>query len=186
MPAAIALSTPTVSGRVPSHGETASGLSLLVVGDLDLDRLAMRFVVSRPGASSLHCTPGAVLDFVRTSRVDLILLTVDASMMAAFVLAAHIRRTDRERDAGGSTPIVAFTAIEGKFRDCLLGGSAFNGAVKAPCDLMQFSDCIDRWCPQAGASGMDSPGSGAMAVPTVFGRQFPTVSVGQRARPCAG
>jgi CheY-like chemotaxis protein len=125
---------------------SAEGPVLLAVANRDLDRLAMDFAISRPGARSYFCAQADAVDFVRRRAVDLILLDVDASLMAAFVLAAHIRAADRGRGACRSVAIAAFTSSECKFQDCLVGGSAIDGALKMPCDFRLFVDCLDRWC----------------------------------------
>ncbi len=119
---------------------------LLAVGNRDLDRLAMDFAVSRPGAHYFSCLQADVVGLVGRRAVDLILLDVDGSLMEAFVLAAHIRAADRGRDACGCVAIVAATASESRFQDCLVGGNAIDGALKMPCDSRLFADCVDRWC----------------------------------------
>ena len=119
---------------------------LLVVGSRELNELAMRFVVARPGARSHYRAQWEVEDMVCRTAVDLVLLDVDASVMAAFVLAAHIRAADRRRNAIGSLAIVATTFCECKLRECLVPGSAINGAMKMPCDFTLFADFIDGWC----------------------------------------
>ena len=125
---------------------SAPGPVLLAVANRALDRLATDFVNSHPGASSYFCAQADAVDFVCGRAVDLILLDVDVSLMAGFVLAAYIRAADRGRDDCGSVAIVAATSSECKFQDCLVGGSAIDGALKMPCDSRVFGDCVDRWC----------------------------------------
>ena len=119
---------------------------LLAVANRDLDRLAIDFAISRPGVRSYFCAQADAVDFVRGRAVDLILLDVDGSLMAAFVLAAQIRAACRVRDACGSVAIVAATSSECRFQDCLVGGSAIDGALKTPCDFARFGECVDHWC----------------------------------------
>jgi CheY-like chemotaxis protein len=119
---------------------------LLAVANRALDRLATDFVNSRPGARSHFCAQADAVDFVCGRAVDLILLDVDVSLIAGFVLAAHLRAADRRRHDCGLVAIVAATSNECKFQDCLVGGSALDGAFKMPCDSRLFGDCVDRWC----------------------------------------
>lgn len=146
MPAAAAPSTVTLLGRVPTPPSSGMGPVLLVVGNCDVDHLAMHFVASRPGTRSLHCAHACVVGVVRRTEVDLILLDVDASLMAGFVLAAHIRAADRARDDSKSAAIVATTSSLRNFRECHAGGSAIAGVLKMPCNARLFADFVDRWC----------------------------------------
>ena len=106
----------------------------------------MHFVVSRPGARLKCCAQADVVGMVRRTAVDLILLDVDTSLMAGFVLAAHVRAADRGRDACCSATIAAVTSSERNFRECLEGGSAIEGVLKLPSNLMHFGNFVDRWC----------------------------------------
>ena len=132
--------------RALTGASTAPEPVLLTVGNRDLVRLAVDFVVGRPPARSLFCAHADVLGLVFSRAIDLILLDVDGSLTAGFVLAAHIRAADRSRGVGGTVAIVATTSSECKFQDCLVGGSAIDGALKMPCDFRLFADCVDRWC----------------------------------------
>jgi CheY-like chemotaxis protein len=116
------------------------------VAHRDLGRLAMKFADSRAGARAYVCAQADAVGFVARNVVDLILLDVDASLMAGFVLAAQIRAAARGRDARGSAAIVAATSSECKFQDCLVGGSAIDGALRMPCDFRLFTACVNRWC----------------------------------------
>ena len=146
------VSAATASPRLALPDRALIGVStapepvLLAVGNRDLARLAADFVVSRPAARSLFCTHADVVGLVFSRAIDLILLDVDGSLTAGFVLAAHIRAADRRRGAGGAVAIVATTSSQCKFQDCLVSGSAIDGALKMPCDFRLFAECVDRWC----------------------------------------
>jgi len=118
----------------------------MVIASLDLNRLATDFVRFRPGARLHFCAQSDAVDFVCKNSVDLILFDVEGSLMTAFVLAAHMRASDRRRDACGAVAIVAAISSECKFQDCLVGGSAIDGALKMPCDARLFAECVDQWC----------------------------------------
>lgn len=143
MPAATTLDRPARRGHTPIGSSASGDLVLLVVAGRDLDRLAMDFASSRPRARSYCCAAADCVDFVPTRAVDLIVLGVDGSVMAGFVLAAQLRTADIGR---GSVAIVAATSSECTFQDCLVIGSAIDGALKVPCDLQLFAGCVDRWC----------------------------------------
>ena len=145
MSGAAAPSRVALCARAQRRSSSADGPVLLVVGKRDLNHLAMHFVASRPGARSHRCAQAHVLDVVRSTPIDLILLDVDASLMAGFVLAAHIRAADRERNDSKSAAIVAATSSLRKFRECHAGGSAIEGVLKMPCDFTLFESFVDRW-----------------------------------------
>lgn len=131
---------------------------MLTVGQRDLEQLAIDFVMARPGARSFHRGRANVVDFACVAAVDLILLDVDSSLMDGLVLAAHIRAAQRGcgRESGGAVVIVAATSSDCKFRDCLVGGSALDSALKMPCDARMFAACVEGWC-RANESGPLAP-----------------------------
>jgi hypothetical protein len=146
MHAAIAPPRVAPRGSALVNRPTARDPVLMAVSHRGLDRYAAEYAVARPTASSLSCTNAEVAGHVFRKAIDLIFLDVEGSLMASFVLAAHIRAAARRRDACGTVAIVATTSSECKFQDCLVIGSAFDGALKMPCDRRRFADCVDRWC----------------------------------------
>ena len=122
---------------------------LLVVGNRFLTRLATHFVLSHPGSRAVRCDKTDVVDFVSGNAVDLILLDIEASLLAGLALAAHVRAAERRRDDCRCAVIVASTCSECKFRDSLVAGSAINGVLKMPCGGPYFADCVEFWCPAA-------------------------------------
>ena len=143
---AAALSRASLHNRAPANLSSVEGPILLVVGQHDLNRLAMDFMASRAGGRTICGARADVVNILCTTAVDLILLDVDASLMAGFVLAAHLRAADRERDDGRCAAIVATTYSQSRFRECLGGASAIEGALKMPCDSTLFADFVDTWC----------------------------------------
>jgi len=125
------------------------GLLLAVVGSRVLVRLAMHFVLSHPGSRAMDCDQADIVGVVGGNAVDLVLFDVDSSLLAGFALAARLRAADRACNAPGYAMLVAATSSESKYQDCQVGGSAINGVLKMPCDVLQFADRIDRWCPAA-------------------------------------
>lgn len=133
--------------RTSRRWAPAGGPVLAVVGNCFLDRLSAQFVLSHPGSRAVSCSHPNIVGFVDSNAVDLVLLDIDASSIAGFSLAAHVRAAVRARHAGGYTVLVAATSSECKYLDCLVGGSAINGVLKMPCDVLQFADLVDLWCP---------------------------------------
>jgi len=125
------------------------GLLLAVVGNRVLVRLAMHFVLSRPGSRAMDCDQADIVGVVGSNAVDLVLFDVDSSLLAGFALAAHLRAADRACNAPGYAMLVAATSSESKYLDCHVGGSAIDGVLKMPCDVLQFADRIDLWCAAA-------------------------------------
>lgn len=124
----------------------AGAPALLVVGNRALHRLSIRVLFSRLGACAVGCAQADALRFAGRRAFDLILMDVDASLLAGFALAAQIRALERRRDDLNAAALVACTSSECKYRDCLVGGSAFDGAAKMPRDLRSVAACVDRWC----------------------------------------
>jgi len=154
-------SPPGRPGRSPSQAPPER-LTMLTVGNSHLDQLAIDFALAHPGARSFHRGQANVVDFVSGTAVDLIFLDVDASMMAGFILAAHIRAVERGRgrDSIGNTVIVATTSSDCKFRDCLVSGNALDGALKMPCNARMFAACVERWRPADGLRAPEHPQRG--------------------------
>jgi CheY-like chemotaxis protein len=117
-----------------------------VVGNRVLVRLATNFVLSHPGSRTVSGGQADIVDFVGSNAVDLVLLDVDCSLLAGFELASHLRAAGRVRNACGYTVLVAATSSECKYLDCSVGGSAIDGVLKMPCDVLQFADRVALWC----------------------------------------
>jgi len=136
---------------------STKGPALLVIGDRALYRLATCLIASHSNARTFHCAPDDAVGMVNAVAVDLVLLNADASLAGSFVLAAHIRAAGRRRDLRRWTAIVAVSSSHCTLQDCLVGGSAIDGAMKLPCDCQQVAACIETWCPPD-FRGPGSPG----------------------------
>ena len=112
MSAAIASPRPARHRRAATTWAPAGRPLLAVVGNPDLARLALHFVLSRPGARAVRCGQAEVVGFLGSNAVDLILLDIDSSLLAGLALAAHLRAAQRGRGAGAGAALVAATSSE--------------------------------------------------------------------------
>lgn len=155
-------------------------MRVLVVDDIALHELMAVVLASTAGAAPRRAWTGTMAVFLAAaSSFDLILLKTEKSVVAGMIVAANIRRVEREKPFHHRAHIVACTSVRAIFDDCLVNGSGLTGAIMSPWTVDSMSCCLERWFPRrfwrgdgyrgASSDHLSEPSSGeAYALPPLL------------------
>jgi len=105
--------------------------TILIVEDHDDARTAMAILLGRLGANVLQARNGLEgLEAVKNSRPDLVITDLQMPRMNGFELLREIRSLRPE--AGGTTPMIAMTALDTGLERARLLNLGFQACVQKP------------------------------------------------------
>ena len=131
----------------------ASRLRLLLVDDCPVQQLLACALLARwKIMPQIACDGLEAVLLSGEQDFDIILMDVEMSVMDGLTATARIRQSERRARRERPVPVVAYTtgnlaADEGRWRTC-----GMNGVLNKPCDALEMSECLERWCPSGFAA----------------------------------
>jgi PAS domain S-box-containing protein len=120
--------------------------SVLLVEDDEVSRDIVSILLRKKGLEIYIAKNGKdAIEMFEKEKVDLILMDINMPYMDGYEAVNVIREKEKEKEMGGSTPIIAMTAyaLKGDREKCIAGG--MDDYLSKPIDLNQLSLHIDKW-----------------------------------------
>ncbi len=131
----------------------ASRLRVLLVDDCPVQQLLTCALLARWNIlPQIACDGLEAVLLSGEQDFDIILMDVEMPVMDGLTATARIRQSERRARRERPVPVVAYTtgnlaADEGRWRTC-----GMNGVLNKPCDALEMSECLERWCPSGFAA----------------------------------
>jgi hypothetical protein len=132
----------SLKNMLDAAGSTPGSLRILLAEDNPVNqRLAMRLLERRGHRVELASSGREALEWLERKSFDLILMDLQMPDMDGIEATALIR--EREKRAGGRTPIVALTAhtMKGDRERCLEAG--MDNYINKPIDAVKFLEIVE-------------------------------------------
>ena len=146
------------SQSVGNNGEAGGGLHVMIVDDVEINRLLVRSALNREGRGHTFTVAVNGLEAVKafsTAPFDLILMDVQMPVMDGYEATRHIRAMERSRKGRTRTPIIGLTAhaSEEDRQECLKQG--MDGFLSKPVKPGILRELIRELTSPARSSGRD-------------------------------
>jgi len=148
-----ALATMAFLMQDPAALVRASRLRVLLVDDCPVQQLLTCALLARWNIlPQIACDGLEAVLLAGEQDFDIILMDVEMPVMDGLTATTRIRQSERRARRERPVPVVAYTtgnlaADEGRWRTC-----GMNGVLNKPCDALEMSECLERWCPSAFAA----------------------------------
>ena len=148
-----AIATSAFLMQNPAALVRASRLRVMLVDDCPVQQLLTCALLARWNIlPQIACDGLEAVLLSGEQDFDIILMDVEMPVMDGMTATARIRQGERRARRERPVPVVAYTtgnlaADEARWRTC-----GMNGVLNKPCDALEMSECLERWCPSGFAA----------------------------------